>query len=73
MTLTARQQHVLRLLADGKTAKTVARELGVATTTVLDYIKRIVTNLGATNRTNAVAIAIRKGLLNNDRNSKPKK
>jgi DNA-binding NarL/FixJ family response regulator len=65
MTLTERQRHVLRLIADGKTAKTIARELGVSTTTVLDHIERIKTHLGAANRANAVAIAIRKGLLNN--------
>jgi DNA-binding NarL/FixJ family response regulator len=69
MTLTAKQQLVLRLVADGKTAKSIARELGVTTTTVLDHIERIKTNLGATNRTNAAVIAVQKGLLNN----KPKK
>jgi DNA-binding NarL/FixJ family response regulator len=69
MTLTERQKHVLRLIADGKTAKTIAREIGVTTTTVLDHIDRIKTNLGATNRTNAAVIAVQKGLLNN----KPKK
>jgi two-component system NarL family response regulator len=65
MTLTERQRHVLRLIADGKTAKAIARELGVSTTTVLDHIERIKTHLGATNRTNAAVIAMRKGLLNN--------
>jgi DNA-binding CsgD family transcriptional regulator len=73
MTLTERQKHVLLLIADGKTAKTIAREIGVSATTVLDHIERIKTHLGAINRPNAVAIAIQKGLLNNHRNSKPKK
>jgi two-component system NarL family response regulator len=69
MTLTERRRHVLRLIADGKTAKAIARELGVSTTTVLDHIERIKAHLGATNRTNAAVIATRKGLLND----KPKK
>jgi DNA-binding NarL/FixJ family response regulator len=73
MTLTERQRHVLRLIADGKTAKSIARELGVSTTTVLDHIERIKAHLGATNRTNAAVIAVREGLLNNHRKSKPKK
>jgi DNA-binding NarL/FixJ family response regulator len=69
MKLTARQRRVLCLIADGKTAKSIAREIGKSETTVLDYIERIKTNLGATNRTNAAVIALRNGLLNN----KPKK
>jgi DNA-binding CsgD family transcriptional regulator len=73
MKLTARQRRVLCLIANGKTAKSIARELGVSETTVLDHIERIKKHLGATNRPNAVAIAIWKGLLNNHRNSKPKK
>jgi DNA-binding NarL/FixJ family response regulator len=73
MMLTERQRYILRLIADGKTAKTIARELGVATTTVLDHVERIKAHLGATNRPNAVAIAIRKGLLNNKQNCPPKK
>jgi DNA-binding NarL/FixJ family response regulator len=73
MTLTERQKHILRLIADGKTAKAIARELGKSETTVLDHIARIKKHLGATNRPNAVAIAIRKGLLNNKQNCPPKK
>jgi DNA-binding NarL/FixJ family response regulator len=71
--LTERQRLVLRMIADGKRNKTIARELRISTTTVRDYIERILKNLGATNRPNAVAIAIGKGLLNNHWNSKPKK
>jgi DNA-binding NarL/FixJ family response regulator len=71
--LTERQRLVLRMIADGKRNKTIARELRISTTTVRDYIERILKNLGAVDRPNAVAIAMRKGLLNDHRNSKPKK
>jgi two-component system, NarL family, nitrate/nitrite response regulator NarL len=63
--LTDRQRLVLRMIAEGKRDKAIARELGISTTTVRDYIERILHNLGAVDRPNAVAIAMRKGLLNN--------
>lgn len=61
--LTARQLDVLRLIRDGHPNKQIADRLGIAETTVNFHIKNLVDKLGANDRTHAVTIAVRRGLL----------
>jgi DNA-binding NarL/FixJ family response regulator len=61
--LTPRELEVLRLIHDGFRNKQVADELSIAETTVNFHIKNIVDKLGANDRTHAVTIALRRGLL----------
>jgi DNA-binding NarL/FixJ family response regulator len=64
--LTARELEVLRLIRDGHRNKQIADELRIAETTVNFHIKNLVDKLGANDRTHAVTIAIRRGLLGVD-------
>lgn len=61
--LTSREMDVLRLIRDGHRNKRIADRLGIAETTVNFHIKNLVDKLGANDRTHAVTIAIRRGLL----------
>jgi len=61
--LTTRELEVLELIRDGYRNKQVAQQLGIAETTVNFHIKNIVSKLGANDRTHAVTIALRRGLL----------
>src|SRR5919206_3843710 len=62
-TLTARQREILQMLADGMQTEAVAKKLGLSTETVRTHTKRILAKLHADTRTQAVAIAIRNGLI----------
>lgn len=64
--LTAREVQVLRLIRDGHRNKQIADELRIAETTVNFHIKNLVDKLGANDRTHAVTIAIRRGMLDVD-------
>lgn len=64
--LTPRELDVLRLMRDGHRNKQIADELGIAETTVNFHIKNLVGKLGANDRTHAVMIAIRRGVLQVD-------
>jgi DNA-binding NarL/FixJ family response regulator len=61
--LTSRELEVLRLIRDGFRNKQIADQLAIAETTVNFHIKNLVDKLGANDRTHAVTIAIRRGLL----------
>src|SRR5262245_35815572 len=61
--LTARELEVLRLIRDGYKNKQVADRLSISDNTVNFHIKNIVGKLGANDRTHAVTIAVRRGLL----------
>ena len=61
--LTTRELDVLRLIRDGHRNKQIADKLGIAETTVNFHIKNLVDKLGANDRTHAVTIATRRGLL----------
>jgi DNA-binding NarL/FixJ family response regulator len=61
--LTGRELDVLRLIRDGHRNKQIGDHLGIAETTVNFHIKNLVDKLGANDRTHAVTIAIRRGLL----------
>ncbi len=57
--LTPRQRDVLRLLAEGKSNKLIARELDLTESTVKVHLLAVFRLLGAHNRTEAVMIAQR--------------
>jgi len=61
--LTTRELEVLRFIHDGYRNKQIAYRLGIAETTVNFHIKNIVSKLSANDRTHAVTIAVRRGLL----------
>jgi DNA-binding NarL/FixJ family response regulator len=61
--LTARELDVLRLIRDGHRNKQIADQLAISENTVNFHIKNLVGKLQANDRTHAVTIAIRRGLL----------
>ncbi len=61
--LTTRELEVLRLIRDGYRNKQIADQLAIAETTVNFHIKNLVDKLQANDRTHAVTIALRRGLL----------
>lgn len=61
--LTPRELEVLELIRDGKKNKQIADQLSIAETTVNFHIKNIVCKLQANDRTHAVTLALRRGLL----------
>src|SRR5262249_6595869 len=62
-TLTAREVEVLRYLAAGNRNRDIAEKLFIAQETVKIHIKHIMGKLGASGRTEAVAIAVRRGII----------
>jgi DNA-binding NarL/FixJ family response regulator len=61
--LTSREHQVLELLAEGLPNKAIAARLGISDQTVKFHVASISAKLGATNRTEAVRLALRRGLL----------
>jgi DNA-binding NarL/FixJ family response regulator len=61
--LTAREHQVLELVAEGLPNKLIAARLGISDQTVKFHVATICGKLGAANRTEAVAVAFRKGLI----------
>jgi two-component system nitrate/nitrite response regulator NarL len=61
--LTGRETQVLQLLGDGKSQERIARELFISPKTAGTHIQRIITKLGVHSRTEAVALAYRRGLI----------
>ncbi len=61
--LTGRELEVLRHIRDGYRNKQIAGELAISETTVNFHIRNLVDKLHANDRTHAVMIAVRRGLL----------
>ena len=61
--LTSRELEVLRHIAGGNRNRDIAERLFVAEETVKVHVKHIMEKLGAKDRTEAVAIAVRRGIL----------
>jgi DNA-binding NarL/FixJ family response regulator len=61
--LTPREMDVLRLIRDGHRNKEIAPRLTISEATVNFHIKNLVSKLRANDRTHAVTIAVRRGLL----------
>jgi DNA-binding NarL/FixJ family response regulator len=62
-TLTEREVEVLQLLAQGLANKQIALALGISEHTVKYHISGLYSKLGATNRTEAVRLGVRRGLV----------
>ena len=62
-TLTERETEVLRLLAQGKTNKEIARDLTIGEQTVKTHVSNILAKLGVQSRTQAALHAARIGLV----------
>ena len=61
--LTAREVDVLRLLAEGLTHEEIGARLGISSETVRTHMRKACNRLGAKTRTQAVALALRRGLM----------
>jgi len=61
--LTARELEVLRKIAEGERNSDIANQLSISEETVKVHVKHIMEKLGAKDRTQAVAIAIRRGII----------
>jgi DNA-binding NarL/FixJ family response regulator len=61
--LSAREKEILQKVAYGATTKEVAHDLGISPHTVKTHLERIFEKLGANDRAQAVAIAIRSGIV----------
>jgi DNA-binding CsgD family transcriptional regulator len=62
--LTPRELDVLALLAEGASNKTIARQLGISVHTAKFHVGSLLDKLDATGRTDAVAHAARRGVIN---------
>ena len=61
--LTEREMEVLRLIAAGHANKEIAAQLSIAEETVKSRITSILSKLGANDRTHAVTIGIKRGII----------
>ncbi|CAN5119026.1 response regulator transcription factor [soil metagenome] len=61
--LTARENEVLHLIAEGKSAPQIGREIHLSPTTVKTHLHTLYEKLGVSDRAAAVAEAMRRGLL----------
>lgn len=65
--LTSRELQVLDLIGQGFSNKLIAARLGIREDTVKGFVKNIFAKLGVKDRTGAVTLALRRGLLDLDR------
>lgn len=61
--LTGRELEVLRLVADGNRNREIAERLFISEETVKVHVKHIMEKLAASDRTQAVAISVRRGII----------
>jgi len=61
--LSERERQVLELLATGKNNKAIGDALGVTEHTIRFHVTNLITKLGASDRTDALVIAMRRGLI----------
>lgn len=61
--LTAREREVLKLLANGKSNKEISTGLSISETTVKTHLRSIFAKLNVLSRTEAIAVASRRGLI----------
>jgi len=62
-TITAREAQILEAVADGRGNKEIAAAIGIAEDTVKTHLRRLFEKLGASDRAQAVAIALRQRLI----------
>jgi DNA-binding NarL/FixJ family response regulator len=61
--LTSREIDVLRLIAGGNANKLIGDQLSITEETVKGYVKSILSKLGAKDRTHAVTVALKRGII----------
>ena len=61
--LSARQEEILRSVVRGLTNAEIARQLGISVPMVRDHLNAVFAKVGATNRTEAAVLALRRHLL----------
>jgi DNA-binding NarL/FixJ family response regulator len=61
--LTPREREIVELMAEGANNRTIALRLAISRHTVKFHVASILVKLGARSRTEAVAVALRRGLL----------
>ena len=61
--LTPGEVSVLRLIAEGNSNKQIGRRLGLTEDTVKNRVKSILSKLGAEDRTQAVMIGLKRGII----------
>ena len=61
--LTGRERDVLALIAQGRSNKRIALELGISEKTVKTHVGHVLAKLGVTDRTQAALLAVQQGLL----------
>lgn len=61
--LTAREVEVLNLIGRGNSNKFIADKLSIAEHTVKGHVKSILSKLGANDRTHAVTLALKRGII----------
>jgi DNA-binding NarL/FixJ family response regulator len=61
--LTSREIDILRLVADGNSNKEIASRLYITEETVKGHVKNIMSKLAANDRTHAVTIALKRGIM----------
>jgi DNA-binding NarL/FixJ family response regulator len=61
--LTSREIDVLRLIATGNANKAIAGQLSIAEDTVKSHVTNILAKLGANDRTHAVTIGLKRGII----------
>lgn len=61
--LSGREREVVQLVAQGLSNRQIADRLGVGIETVKTHVSNIIDKLGATDRTHAVVLALRRGLV----------
>src|SRR5215471_1519637 len=62
-TLTTREIDVLRMIAGGNANKLIADRLSITEDTVKGHVKNILSKLGASDRTHAVTIGVKRGII----------
>ena len=61
--LTDREKQVLKLVAEGKSNKEVAAELGISVKTAMTHRENLMEKLGAHSRTDLIRFAIKRGVI----------
>jgi DNA-binding NarL/FixJ family response regulator len=61
--MSTREIEVLRLIAQGRSNKEIAAELGIVEGTVKAHVTNIFGKLGAVDRTQAITIAVKRQIL----------
>ncbi len=64
--LTAREYEVLKLIVKGRSNKQIGDDLGISEGTVKSHVNNILDKLGVTDRTQAMSVALKRGIVHLD-------